>query len=224
MQPGPAMDLALRQPAHEVQPPDLRPLLHPDHLGPPELALRKRAQAPQTTGRPSGGPHFNRRRWPSFHPAPTREGESDGVGPPPCYHLAPCPCRACAPPLVRRAAWGFSSSSRIFFHWGSGTGMNRGCGSVRETGRTTAGRSSAWPGAHGGAGWRVRACRVRRLGRPHRTRLKRNTRRNPCKILIRQPRNGPFGQSGCPDAKRLSRCRGRLLVIGVRREIALGTG
>ena len=71
MQPGPPMDLPHRQAAHEVQPPDLRPLLHPDHLGPPELALRKRAQDPQATGHRSGGPLFNRRRWPSFHPAPT---------------------------------------------------------------------------------------------------------------------------------------------------------
>jgi hypothetical protein len=45
VQPRPTMDLAHRQPAHEVQPPDLRPLLHPDHLGPPGLALRKRTQA-----------------------------------------------------------------------------------------------------------------------------------------------------------------------------------
>ena len=70
MQPGPAMNLPDRQAAHEVQPPDLRPLLHSDHPGPPELALRKRTQAPRTPGR-SGGPVFNRRRWSSFHPAPT---------------------------------------------------------------------------------------------------------------------------------------------------------
>src|SRR5215207_5456390 len=70
VQPGPAMNLADRQAAHEVQPPHLRPLLHSDHLGPPELALRKRTQAPRTTGR-SSGPLCNRRRWPSFHPAPT---------------------------------------------------------------------------------------------------------------------------------------------------------
>jgi hypothetical protein len=40
MQTRPAMDLALRQLADEMQPPNLSPLLHPDHLGPPELALR----------------------------------------------------------------------------------------------------------------------------------------------------------------------------------------
>src|SRR5215208_6219415 len=66
----PAMDLPDRQAAHEMQPPHLRPLLHSDHLGPPKLALRKRTQAPRTPGR-SGGPVFNRRRWSSFHPAPT---------------------------------------------------------------------------------------------------------------------------------------------------------
>jgi hypothetical protein len=35
------------------------------------LALRGRAEGPRTTGRRSGGPDFNRRRWSSFHPAPT---------------------------------------------------------------------------------------------------------------------------------------------------------
>ena len=45
----------------------LRPLLHSDHLGPPELALRKQAQVPRTTGR-SGGPLFNRRRVGPFSP------------------------------------------------------------------------------------------------------------------------------------------------------------
>src|SRR5215213_1463607 len=70
VQARPAMDLPDRQAAHEMQPPHLRPLLHSDYLGPPELALRKRTQAPRTPGR-SGGPVFNRRRWSSFHPAPT---------------------------------------------------------------------------------------------------------------------------------------------------------
>src|SRR5215207_9406434 len=70
MQPRPAMDLPLRQAAHEVQPPHLRPLLHSDHLGPPELALRKTSPG-NPDHRTSSGPLFNRRRWPSFHPAPT---------------------------------------------------------------------------------------------------------------------------------------------------------
>jgi hypothetical protein len=61
MQPRPTMDLTLRELADEMQPPDLRPLLHPDHLGPPELAPRKRTQAPQTTGQPL--------QWPTIHPA-----------------------------------------------------------------------------------------------------------------------------------------------------------
>src|SRR5215208_1715854 len=73
VQARPAMDLPDRQAAHEMQPPHLRPLLHSDHLGPPKLALRKRTQAPRTPGR-SGGPVFNRRRWSSFHPAPTTSG------------------------------------------------------------------------------------------------------------------------------------------------------
>ena len=60
MQPGAPMDLPDRQAAHEMQPPHLRPLLHSDHLGPPELALRKRTQAPRTPGR---------LRWSSFQPA-----------------------------------------------------------------------------------------------------------------------------------------------------------
>jgi hypothetical protein len=70
MQPGAPVDLPLRQAAHEVQPPDLRPLLHSDHLGPPDLALRKRTQASEdhrtlqvahiSTG--AGGPVFTRRR------------------------------------------------------------------------------------------------------------------------------------------------------------------
>src|SRR5215213_4753726 len=50
MQPGPAMDLADRQAAHEVQPPDLRPLLHSDHPVPPELALC--ANEPRLRGPP----------------------------------------------------------------------------------------------------------------------------------------------------------------------------
>ena len=79
MQPGPPMDLPDRQAAHEMQPPHLRPLLHPDHLGPPELALRKRTQAPRTPGQHSGGPVFNRRRWSSFHPAPTAADENQGA-------------------------------------------------------------------------------------------------------------------------------------------------
>src|SRR5205085_10096509 len=71
MQPRPATDLALRQTLDEVQPTDLGPLLHPDHLGPPELALRRRAQAPKATGQHAqvahfstgaGGPVFTRRR------------------------------------------------------------------------------------------------------------------------------------------------------------------
>ena len=61
MQPRPPTNLALRQALDEVQPTDLCPLLHPDHLGPPELALRKRAQAPRATGQHD--------RWPTFHPA-----------------------------------------------------------------------------------------------------------------------------------------------------------
>ena len=65
------MDLALREPPDEMYATDLRPLLHPDHPGPPELALRKQAQAPRPTPSPQGGPLFNRLRWPSFHPAPT---------------------------------------------------------------------------------------------------------------------------------------------------------
>jgi hypothetical protein len=60
MQPGATMDLALRQPAHEEQPPHLRPLLHPDHLGPPELALRSTS---------SGNPGHRTLKWPDFHPA-----------------------------------------------------------------------------------------------------------------------------------------------------------
>jgi hypothetical protein len=71
MQPRPAADLSDRQPAHEPQAPDLRPLLHPDHPRPPRLALRGQAQGPKTTGQQSGGPDFNRRRWSSLHPAPT---------------------------------------------------------------------------------------------------------------------------------------------------------
>src|SRR4051794_3109370 len=59
MQPRPATDLALRQTLDEVQPTDLGPLLHPDHLGPPELAPRRRAQAPRATGRTL--------KWPTFH-------------------------------------------------------------------------------------------------------------------------------------------------------------
>src|SRR5215211_4917276 len=78
MQPRPAMDLPLRQTAHEVQPPHLRPLLHSDHLGPPELALRKTCPG-NPDHRTSSGPLFNRRRWPSFHPAPTQ----GGLTPPP---------------------------------------------------------------------------------------------------------------------------------------------
>jgi hypothetical protein len=74
MQPRPTPDLALREALDEVQPTDLGPLLHPDHLGPPELVLRTRAQAPKTTGRVLRWPTFNRRRWPSFHPAPTPFG------------------------------------------------------------------------------------------------------------------------------------------------------
>jgi hypothetical protein len=71
MQPRPPADLALRQALDEVQPTDLGPLLHPDHLGPPELALRRRAQLrtpPDDTLRVAhfspgaGGPVFTQRR------------------------------------------------------------------------------------------------------------------------------------------------------------------
>ena len=61
MQARPPADLALRQALDEVQPTDLGPLLHPDHLGPPELALRRRAQAPRPPGQTL--------KWPTFHPA-----------------------------------------------------------------------------------------------------------------------------------------------------------
>src|SRR4051794_39930985 len=61
MQPRPPVDLADPQALDEVQPTDLGPLLHPDHLGPPELAPRKRAQAQRPLGRPP--------RWSTFHPA-----------------------------------------------------------------------------------------------------------------------------------------------------------
>jgi hypothetical protein len=44
MQPRLPTDLADRQPAHKAQPSDLCPLLHPDHPGPPRLALRTQAQ------------------------------------------------------------------------------------------------------------------------------------------------------------------------------------
>ena len=67
VQAGASMDLPDRQAAHEMQPPHLRPLLHSDHLRPPELALRKR---PRLRGPPddqavqfstsAGGPVFTR--------------------------------------------------------------------------------------------------------------------------------------------------------------------
>jgi hypothetical protein len=61
MQPCPPADLALRQTLDEVQSTDLGPLLHPDHLRPPELALRRRAQAPK--------PPDDTPEWPTFQPA-----------------------------------------------------------------------------------------------------------------------------------------------------------
>jgi hypothetical protein len=72
MQPGAAMDLridrarsAAAAPAHWST---------PTTPGPPRLALRGRAEGLRTAGRGSCSPHFNRRRWSSFHPAPTRRG------------------------------------------------------------------------------------------------------------------------------------------------------
>jgi hypothetical protein len=59
MQPGAGMDLPLREPPNEEQPPHLRPLLYSDHLGPPKLALRNTN---------SGNPGHRTIRWPNFHP------------------------------------------------------------------------------------------------------------------------------------------------------------
>jgi len=61
MQPGPTVDLPHRQATHEVQPPDLRPLLHSDHLGPP------RARSAQTS--PGSAGHRTTLTWPKFQPA-----------------------------------------------------------------------------------------------------------------------------------------------------------
>ena len=78
MQPSAPVDLPLRQAAHEVQPPHLRPLLHSDHLSPPELALRTRAQATRATG--------HALRWPTFQPAQVAQfspgADSDFAQPP----------------------------------------------------------------------------------------------------------------------------------------------
>jgi hypothetical protein len=69
MQRGPQASLALRQALDEVQPTGLGPLLRPDHLGPPELALRRRAQARAATRTNLEWPSLTRCRWPSDHPA-----------------------------------------------------------------------------------------------------------------------------------------------------------
>ena len=101
MQPSAAMNLPDRQATHEAQPPHLRPLLHSDHLGPPRLALRGRAEAPRTTGHAqvvqistgAGGPVFTRRRqssaarrfWKLASTTASCSGvvDSSGTGPPP---------------------------------------------------------------------------------------------------------------------------------------------
>src|SRR3954469_9637172 len=61
MQPRPPANLALQQTLDEVQPTDLGPLLHPDHLGPPELVC---AHGPRLRRPPDNTPD-----WPTFHPA-----------------------------------------------------------------------------------------------------------------------------------------------------------
>ena len=76
MQARPPTNLALRQTLDEVQPTDLGPLLHPDHLDPPELALRKRAQTPRATGRTLKWPTFHPPQLAQFSPGADRRGEA----------------------------------------------------------------------------------------------------------------------------------------------------
>jgi hypothetical protein len=65
------MDLPDRQAAHEAQPPHLRPLLHPDHPGLHGSLCADEPRVREPPDNASGGPDFNRRKWSSFHPAPT---------------------------------------------------------------------------------------------------------------------------------------------------------
>jgi hypothetical protein len=66
-------DRPLGPPLNQHQPSDLRPLLHADHTLPrpidtDQTSLNGRPDTPNPTPR---GLVFNRRRWPSIHPAPT---------------------------------------------------------------------------------------------------------------------------------------------------------
>jgi hypothetical protein len=90
MQPRPARDLPDREPTHEVQPPNLSPFLHSIHLALPRSLCADKPRGPQTTGH-THGPAFNRRRWPSPHPASTNP-------PPSQSYISPLPqgrCTSC---------------------------------------------------------------------------------------------------------------------------------
>src|SRR4051794_7570891 len=71
VQASPPVDLAHREPTHEMQSPDLRPLLHSDQLVVPGSLCANEPEAPQTTRR-LRWPRIQPAQVPSFHPAPTR--------------------------------------------------------------------------------------------------------------------------------------------------------
>jgi hypothetical protein len=73
VKPTPTADLPKREPLDPVHPPDLSPLLHPDHT----LLLARSLDRARVKTRPDapnpapGGSLFNRRTWVSIQPAPT---------------------------------------------------------------------------------------------------------------------------------------------------------
>src|SRR3954467_1659890 len=79
MHAGAAVDLALRETLHVLQPPELSPQLHANQAPFPWSRSTDRARSPARPDDPDpapGGPLFNRRRRTSIQAAPTSEWQA----------------------------------------------------------------------------------------------------------------------------------------------------